>query len=62
MAVGMYTSDLDYGHNGGWDIYVPVKKFWIIALLASFSIVKPLTSGVPLFSNIVKSVVERKVC
>ena len=37
-AGGMFTSHLDGRYNGGWDIDVPGKQFWVIALLGPFSI------------------------
>ena len=54
-------SHLDDGHHSGWDVYVSVKQFWIIALLGRVSIVWPLISWVPLFSNTFITMVENEV-
>ena len=56
----MYMSHLDNGHNGKWDEYIPEKQFCLIALLGWFSIVWPLISWVPLFSNTVNTQVENE--
>ena len=45
--------------NGRWDAYVPVKQFWIIALLGQYSIVSHVFSRAASFTNTVST--SRKV-
>ena len=49
--------DLDLGHDGRWDVCIPVKQFWIIALLGWISITWPLISWALSFSNTVNTMV-----
>ena len=60
MVDEIYTFHLDDGHADKGDVTIPVKKFWITALLGQFSIVYPFISWVQPFYKTVNTLAENE--